>query len=224
MKDFSDFLLDGPPKKDIDQKERVKILTSFYEKSPLPEGPSLDSLIRRSNQPPFACYFDTLDNLESIKAVLNNVEISFVICREISVARDVLKPLLLESKKPVWFVLEDRDEVSIIERRLQGFSGYFVPLALFEDVMSLQFQLEFGRDFGLESGICALGGGDLELVQQLDCRVVRVAGNTSHQSLSVLANTRCLVLTVEDDWDPNAASLNHKFGIQLDINNLDLDT
>ena len=223
MNDFSDFVLSSPDEATAETKEKIKLLTSHFEAESFDEPPSLEALIRSSKSAPFGILFPKLDDLTSLKKAIVDVNVDFILCEQILVPVDALKQLLKSCRKPVWFVAYNCNEVTLIQRRMQGFSGYLLPLGDGMDHYQIQLMLEFGRDYGMESGVCALTNKSFRFIQTLDTQLVRISSACSKSSIAELANTRCLVVDANSDWEPNEEMpWENPFGIVLNSQQLDL--
>lgn len=220
MNDFSDFLLDDPPKSEKASRDRVRHLTTLYEDLSLPSPPSLVDAIRSSDDTPLGIHFPDLYNLNELVEALTNDSIAFILCEKISVDHNELQGILRRSKKPVWFYMDKLNPVELIERRMQGFTGVLHSMSEGCDLATLQYRLEFGRDFDLESGLMITHSQLISQVQLLDCPLIHIPHEFTASQLQELASTR--VLMTHLDPDSNAAPMGgwqHKFGVLMNRHN-----
>ena len=223
MSDFQDHLLNDPTPGEAHQREEIRVLKELLSKTPNIEKQTLSTLIKEG-QTTFGLFIQRSSTLEELRSGLGKKDISFCVMEaSLQASPEKVRSLINSSTKPAVKEIENFSEKEVLQAKLQGYSGYSLSSKQFSDLASLQFALEYGRDYGMETVLNVEDLRFLNNIARVDCDIIQISSLVPLKELDQIPRTRFLLLMLEDQSDiEKFSSLNHRFGILLNSRNIEL--
>ena len=195
MRTFSNLVLEDLDKKDLEEKNLLEHLKQLYSKLPNKEKKSLPLSSLSTNE---ACVIGTSGNASELffEEYKQNIHGQFLLLFEGDLEPKALKEEVAQMNIPIVFYMRNFSERRILELRLLGITTVSFPIEADWDKAAIQYSVEFGRDFGVESVLSVSRSGDLQKVQLVDCPVIMITPQLLPNCRDTIADTRSLMIEI----------------------------